>query len=543
MDDNTLDDRLDELVARYSDALEAGQPVNRRRYLEEVPAEVRPGLERCLRMIEAGSARTPSAARPLVPGLQLDHYELVSELGRGGMAVVWLARDPSLQRSVALKILRPGLALEERNAARFRREALVIAQLVHPHVVQVFGAGETHGYHYIAMELVEGPSLATILEALPTDRPRTPEDLARAAGMPQIAQEARSYEEAMAGLLAPVVEALISAHELGLVHRDIKPSNILFHRDGRAVLADFGLAKGGEDPALSLTGDPLGTPYYMSPEQAYIAGATEVDHRTDIYSLGVTLFEALTGKRPFQGDSFLEVIEAIRTITPPSVRSLCPTISRNASAVVARAMDRDPERRYPSASELYADLVALSTDQPTMALRKAGNPLRQLWLQMRLMSSGQPYEYVSPHKFLGLPLVHVISGPRRRGAPLRRAKGWIAAGDVAYGALFASGLFACGGVACGLSAFGVFTFSAVGLGLFVCAAVGMGFATFSGISIGALACGGVALGYVAIGGFARGIYVAGGNAEGRYRFDTDPPDPEAERFFGETVPSWFDWLG
>lgn len=541
MDTQGLDDRLDDIVARYSDALEAGEPVNRRKYLDEVPADCRPGLERCLRMIEAGSAQTPSAARPLVPGMQLGQYELKSELGRGGMATVWLARDPSLERAVALKILRPGLALEERNAQRFKREALVIAKLVHPSVVQIFGAGEDQGYHYIAMELVEGPSLATVLEALPSDRLPTAEDLGRALGLPSLGLTAQNYEEALAELLAPVAEALISAHRLGLVHRDIKPSNILFHRDGRVVLADFGLAKGGEDPALSLTGDPLGTPYYMSPEQAFVAGAHEIDHRTDIYSFGVTLFEALTGSRPFRGESFLEVIEAIRSTTPPSVRSLRHEYSRNVSAVVARAMDRDPDRRYATAAEMHADLVALSTNQPTVALRKIGGPLRRLGLQMRLMSSGQPYEYVSPRKFLGLPLVHIVSGPRRRGQKMREAKGWLAVGDIAIG-VFASGIFAFGGVTAGVCSLGVLNFSAIGMGMFVFAAIGAGFMTFSGLSLGVVAIGGIALGYVALGGFARGVYVAGGNAEGRHRMDADPPEPEVEHFFGEVVPSYFDWI-
>jgi hypothetical protein len=379
--DEALDDRLDDLVARYSDELEAGQSPDRRAYLEELPAELRPGLERCLKMIEAGSARAPSAARPLAPGLRLDHYELVRELGRGGMALVWLAKDLELSRPVALKILRPGLALEQKHADRFRREA-----------------------------------------------------------------------------------------------------------------------KGDEDPALSLTGDPLGTPYYMSPEQAYVLGAGPVDHRTDVYSFGVTLFEALTGERPFRGDSFLEVIEAIRSTIPPSARALAPGCSRNAAALVAHAMQRERDDRYATVQDLHDDLVALSEDRPTVALQEGGGAWRRLWL--RLMSSGLPYEYRSPRTFLGLPLVHVITGRRLRGQRLRVAKGWIAIGDIAYG----------------------------------------GFA--SGISVGAVAIGGMAFGYAAMGGWARGYYAAGGYPRGEYILGDQHQDPEAQLFFNETLPAFFglDWL-
>ncbi len=510
MEPQTLSDRLDDLVARFSDDLESGRARSRDHYLTQVPAEARPGLERCLKMIEAGSAQTPSAAQPLRSGARLDQYELVREIGRGGMALVWLARDTQLDRSVALKVLRPGLALEERHASRFRREGLAVARLRHPHVVPIHGAGEAHGYAYLAMEFVEGPSLDTALRALPGDRAHTAADLARVTGIPELGMDGRDFEQALAKLLAPVAEALEAAHAQGLVHRDIKPSNILLHRDGRAMLADFGLAKGPDDPAVSLTGDALGTPCYMSPEQAFVTGV-KIDHRTDVYSFGVTLYEALSGHRPFAGKSFLEVLEAIRSTLPPPVRAVNPACSRDASAVVGMAMARYVEDRYASAARLHEDLVALSEGRPTSALREEGGPLRRLYMHLQLMNSGLPYEYLSPRTFLGLPLVHVITGRRLRGQAPRVARGWFAVGDVAYGGV-ACGIRAYGGVACGILGVGVFAFSTVGVGLIACGALGIGVLAFGGVALGVVALGGVAIGGLALGGAAFGWRAGGGSA-------------------------------
>jgi serine/threonine protein kinase len=334
-----LDDELDQLVSEFSDAVARGQRPDLQAFLRRAPERARPGLERAMKMIQAGLSGARPGASPLLPGAMFDHYELVREIGRGGMATVWLARDGKLERPVAIKVLRPALAVEPRHVDRFRREALAIASLEHPHVVQIHGVGESGGHHWLAMEYVDGPALGTVLEALPADRPPTVEDLARATGITALAS-ASTFEQGMARLLAPVAEALASAHAAGIVHRDVKPSNILIRRDGRAVLADFGLAKGDDDPALSLTGEGIGTPYYMSPEQAYLTGKN-VDHRTDVYSFGVTLYEALSGRRPFGGASFLEVVESIRSTLPPALRQVRSVCTRDAEAVVRAS----PENR------------------------------------------------------------------------------------------------------------------------------------------------------------------------------------------------------
>ena len=533
-DEPPLDDLLDRLVSEYADRLSGGAAPDRAAWLRRVPADARPGFERVLKMIEAGLAQPPSAGTALAPGMRLDHYELVHEIGRGGMALVWLAQDRELRRPVALKILRPGLALEARHADRFRREALAIASLKHPHVVQIHGVGQEAGYHFLAMEFVEGPSLATVLEALPADRTPTAEDLARATGITALAADGRDFERALAHLLAPVAEALAVAHERGLVHRDVKPSNILVHRDGRAVVADFGLAKGADEPALSLTGDALGTPFYMSPEQAYVTG-NRVDHRTDVYSLGVTLYEALSGRRPFEGDSFLEVIEAIRTTVPPSLRSVRHACSKDAAALVRKAMAREPEQRYATAADMHADLVALAEGRTTRALQDEGGPLRQFWTQFRLYSSGQTFEYVSARRFLGLPLVHVVSGPRYPGQRRRHARGWLAFGDVAVGGL-ACGQIAAGGVAIGGLSAGLVGWGGLTAGLLCWGGMGVGLIAFCGVAFGWLAIGGAAFGYGAMGGYARGVYAMGGSPHGEHVIGGGRHDAEAEAWFRDVLP-------
>jgi len=536
-----LDDLLDALVGEYSDALTTGEVPSKAAFLQRVPAEARPGLERCLKMLDAGLASTPSAARPLAPGMRLGHYELVREIGRGGMALVWLANDLELKRPVALKVLRPGLALEQRHADRFEREAEAVARLSHPNVVRVFGVGHDEGYHFIAMEYVAGPSVQTVLSALPTDREPDAEDLARAAGNPELAREGRGFEQAVAALFAPVAEALIAAHEIGLVHRDIKPSNILLDAGGRPVLADFGLAKGSDDPALSLTGEALGTPYYMAPEQAYRT-EFEVDHRADIYSLGVTLYEALSGRRPFQGETFLEVVDAIKNQITPSLRNVRTTRTRNATAMVRRAMQRVPAERYDDAREMHADLLALAEDSTTLAMQREGGPLRRAWTQVRFMTSGQAYEYRSTRTLLGWPLVHVMGGHRAAGRGRRIARGWLALGDTAYG-FFAFGSIAYGVVAAGGIAIGGLTWGGLSFGALALGGLAAGAYTCGGLAAGYFAFGGMALGYAAVGGYARGHYAMGGNAKGEHVLGKGPDDPEALEYFRDSFPYILRWWG
>jgi len=340
-----LDDLLDRLVAEYQDRVAAGAEPRVDDVLARAPVAHRAALERSLRMIQAGTASAPRASRVLVPGVTLGAYRLVREIGRGGMAIVFHATQIDLRRSVALKVLRPGLAVEKSHVERFQREALAIARLQHPHIVQVHAVGETDGWHWIAMEYVEGRNLAQIyveMARVERDPSRwTAEILCAAGGIPSAPFANLGYPQALAKLLAPVARAIGVAHEIGLVHRDVKPSNILVHKDGRALVADFGLAKGDGDPALSMSGEPVGTPYYMSPEQALLA-RTPVDRRTDVYSLGVTLYEGIAGRRPFEGTSTFAVLDAIRVHNPEPLMRYVPKISRDMDAVVEVAMAKEP---------------------------------------------------------------------------------------------------------------------------------------------------------------------------------------------------------
>ncbi len=541
MSERDLDDLLDRIVAEYSDQVQAGKTPRHGAVLERVPREARPGLERCLKMIDAGLVQGPSPTRKLAPGVEFGRYRLLREIGRGGMALVWLARDTELERPVALKILRPGLAFEARHVDRFRREALAVAKLSHPNIVTIHDVGSADGYHYLAMEYVEGPSLATVLEALPDKRSTKADALIRASGIPALVQRDETFEQVLARLFASVAHALQTAHELGLVHRDVKPSNILLKKDGTPVVADFGLAKGEEDPALSLTGDTLGTPYYMSPEQAWLSDA-RIDHRTDVYSLGVSFYEALSGRRPFEGKTALEVFEAIKTSVPPSVRSVAPTTSKDADALIRRAMAHRPEDRYETARALAEDFEQVAQGAPTQARANQGSWLRRVRTELSFLRSGRPLEYKSARTFLGLPLVHIVRR-RRPGEPLRIAKGWYASGEIAIGGI-ATGGIALGGIALGGLAAGLL-FSWGGLALALGVAFGgmaLGVVGIGGIAGGALAFGGMAFGYAAIGGLARGVYAIGGDASGRYVVTEGREDPEAVAFFEQDWLGMFDWL-
>ena len=524
--DHELEDLLDRLVSEYSDRAEAGRAEQYADLSIQVPNEHRPGLERCFRMIRAGLASS-HGVRPLGPGSMLDDFRIVREIGRGGMAVVYEAVQQELDRLVALKVLRPGLAIDDKHVDRFRREALAVAKIQHPHIVQVFAVGEALGHHYIAMELVQGRTLAETYAALPDERVWTAEHLAQACGVPELATSGATYERALCALLAPVARAIGLAHELGMVHRDVKPSNILIHRDGRAVIADFGLAKGDGDPSLSLTGEPLGTPYYMSPEQAAVI-QQPVDRRSDVYSLGVTLYEGLTGTRPFEGQTFYEVLEAIRGHVPRSPRFVRKGVSRAADAVVRKAMAHLPEQRYASALDLSTELAALARGETTRAGAEAGGlynrlsgPLVEL---MRVARTGR--EYRSKASFLGLPLVHINSGPRVPGQPMRRARGWIAIGEIATGVV-AIGAISAGFVAFGAVAFGVVTWAALGLGL----------VNFAGLAIGGLSTGGVAIGVGALGGVGIGVFVHAKRAFGLHTSIEGEEVPDVvQAFFSQWMP-------
>ena len=274
-----------------------------------------------------------SPARPAAPKRTIAGYELLAKLGEGGMGVVYKARQPTMDRIVAIKVLRPSLSRNDAYLERFFREARAAATLNHPNIVQAIDAGFADGYHYLVMEFVDGSTLAHHLKQGP---------MAEADALVIVHQ---------------VAQALAHAQGHDIVHRDVKPENIMLASDGRAKLADLGLAKSTTaDSAVTLEGNALGTPYYMSPEQA--RGEANLDTRSDIYSLGATLYHMLCGTVPFSGDTPAVVISKRLTEPAPLPQTLRRDLSPATCRIVRKMMAREAARRYQTADELLADVEA-----------------------------------------------------------------------------------------------------------------------------------------------------------------------------------------
>jgi dienelactone hydrolase len=264
-------------------------------------------------------------------GQTISHYRIVARLGEGGMGVVYRADDLSLGRQVAIKLLSPRVSSDPEARRRFLHEARAAASLDHSGICTVFDAGEREGHLFIVMALLDGPTLKERLEAGPVP-----------------AAEA-------VGIAAQVAEALEAAHRHGIVHRDIKPANIMLLPDGRAKVVDFGLAHFAGGTVLTRTGVTLGTAAYMSPEQAQGYG---VDARTDVWSLGVVLYEMLGGVRPFAGDMMASVLYAVVHSEPKPLLELVPRLAPELLRIVDRALEKDRENRYGSAAGMAADLTS-----------------------------------------------------------------------------------------------------------------------------------------------------------------------------------------
>ncbi len=347
----------------------------------------------------------------------LGDFRILGEIGRGGMGVVYEAEQISLGRRVALKVLPFAAALDPRQLQRFKVEAQAAAQLHHTHIVPIFSVGVERGVHYYAMQFIEGRTLAEVIRELrrlqglapnqegspaadrhpagPAEVPApgrsdAPESPTQEAPAPIVANRAeavesgprpeilssgssirsRAFFQAAARLGIQAAEALEYAHSLGVVHRDIKPANLLLDARGQLWVTDFGLAQvqaeGGLN--LTLTGDVLGTLRYMSPEQA-LGRRTLVNHRTDLYSLGVTLYELLTLHPAIEGTDRQEILRRIAFEETPGLRRHNPEVPRELETIVLKAIAKEPEGRYTTAQELADDLKRFLEHKPILARR------------------------------------------------------------------------------------------------------------------------------------------------------------------------------
>jgi tRNA A-37 threonylcarbamoyl transferase component Bud32 len=440
------------------------------------------------------AAPTPHRALRFVPpnpaelSRWLPQLEVLELIGQGGMGAVYKARQRTLDRVVALKVLPPeGLPGVDPAAfaERFAREAKALAKLNHPGIVAVYDFGQTPAREslpalcWFVMEYVEGTNLRDAI------RHKTLSPQAALAVVPQIC------------------DALQYAHDQGVVHRDIKPENLLVDTRGRVKIADFGLAKLIAQPSadetqemeLTMTHQVVGTPKYMAPEQ--LEGAQPIDHRADIYSLGVVFYEMLTGELP------------IGRFAPPSKKV---HIDVRLDEVVLRTLEKEPSLRFQNVSEIKTEMEAISAQGPRA-----------------LFAGGR--EYKSKTTLFGWPLLHICSGPDPFTGKRRVAKGIVAIGDIAVG-----------GVAIGGSAFGVLAIGGLGVGLFTFAGCALGIlAAIGGVAVGSFAWGGLGIGFVAMGGMSVGVWAAGGSALGVFKADPTRVDPQAEVVFAPFA-NWYIWL-
>lgn len=284
----------------------------------------------------------------------LGDFKLLRELGRGGMGVVYLARQLSLGRQVALKLLSSEASADSSRLARFQREAALLARLAHPNLVRVFLVGEDGGTHFLAMDFVDGVDLERLLASR--------RDL-RTAELPAAFRD--DWARACAGVGRDIAAGLGAAHAQGIVHRDVKPSNILIAHDGRALLADFGIARDlGVDALTNATGTLIGTPHYLSPE--CIRGEPP-SPRSDVHALGAVLFEALAGRRAYDAPSVPQLLEVITRDDAPPLRKLAPDVPRDLETIVMRCLEKDPARRYADGDALARDLARFLAGEPIEA--------------------------------------------------------------------------------------------------------------------------------------------------------------------------------
>ena len=393
--DLTDDPRVMDVAREYLAALEAGRSPDRRRYLSRFP-DLAGVLDECLDGIElahgAGLAFRAVPPQPETLSEPLGDFRIVREIGRGGMGVVYEAYQLSLGRRVALKVLPFASGLDTKQLQRFKTEAHAAAQLHHTNIVPVYAVGTERGVHFYAMQMIDGRPLDAVIRERRGDTGEpdgettvnlkagsTREALTNPTPTSRAGSSRESHRTA-ARLAEQVATALEYAHDNGVVHRDIKPANLLLDGKGNVWVTDFGLAHVSADLGQTRTGDVFGTLRYMSPEQA--AGKRLlIDHRTDVYSLGATLYELLTLRPIFPGQDRQGVLHAILHDEPQSLKSHDRTIPVELETIVLKAIAKSPLDRYTTAGEMAADLRRFLEDRPIAARRPSMIDRSRKWIR------------------------------------------------------------------------------------------------------------------------------------------------------------------
>jgi serine/threonine protein kinase/Flp pilus assembly protein TadD len=392
-----IDPLVAELVNEFAQKLQSGTPVDIDEFARQYPAhavqlhKILPALQVLADLEQTAEHDQKSHAHPNLTATPLGDFRLVREIGRGGMGVVYEAEQMSLGRRVALKVLPFASTLDPKQLQRFKNEAQAAAGLHHTNIVPVFATGCERGVHYYAMQFIEGQTLADVIaEKHKSDVPHEHKLKAQANGDITVAASSgtqagvqtaliaalstqksntnRAFFHAIARLGIQAAEALDYSHELGIIHRDIKPANMLVDARGNLWITDFGLAHCQSQAGLTMSGDLVGTLRYMSPEQA-LAKRVLVDHRTDIYSLGATLYELLTGEPVFTGHDRQELLRQIAFEEPKPLRRHNKAIPAELETIVLKALEKNPADRYATAKELAEDLERFVKDEPIRARR------------------------------------------------------------------------------------------------------------------------------------------------------------------------------
>ncbi|QDT13812.1 serine/threonine protein kinase [Planctomycetes bacterium K23_9] len=364
--DETIDLRLAEVLQQWMERRDAGTAESPAELIAKHP-ELQPQLGECIESVSLlDSSDFTCSPSPVttwrLPDFKIPDFRITGHLGRGGMGIVYEAVQESLDRTVALKIL-PQTTVDPMAAQRFWREAETAAALHHPNIVPVYGVGRHEGVHWYAMQRIDGAPLSKTLSEHPQGVPL--DEVVR------IGIESAS--------------ALQYAHKQGVVHRDIKPGNLLVADDGHIWLTDFGLARRDADATATVTGAMLGTPRYMSPETVFQSPGAKPDHRSDIYSLGATMYELVTGTALFDGPTPLDVLQQIRTADPPNPTTIRRGLPRDLEVVLQTCLAKDSNDRYQTAGDLQDDLMAIRDGRP---IKARGVPLRTI-IKRRIQRNGE----------------------------------------------------------------------------------------------------------------------------------------------------------